>query len=122
MSETTEFRTSYYAQGYARASLANISVALKCYRGAAKNPQWRDVDAGGYRWVRGTNIAHADFAPDMYSTLCYIEADTSQISRMLQARRSSGAGKLYYTIEYDVILLFGLTELKAQVAWQEQVR
>jgi hypothetical protein len=59
---------------------------------------------------------------DMYSTLCHIEADLSQMCRTLKPRRSSGAGKLYYSIDYDVVLLFGLTELKAQIAWEEQVR
>ena len=28
---------------------------------------------------------------------------------------------MYYEVDYDIILLFGTTELKAQVAWKENV-
>jgi len=35
-------------------------------------------------------------------------------------RKSSGKGT-YYCLEYDIILLFGLTELEAMVAWKEEV-
>ena len=30
-------------------------------------------------------------------------------------------GKTYYRLDYDVILIFGLTELKAQIGWLEKV-
>jgi hypothetical protein len=58
----------------------------------------------------------------MYATICYIGANTSQISKNLKPRLSSGAGRIYYALELEVILLFGLTELKAQIAWKEEVR
>ena len=64
--------------------------------------------------------AHTDML-DMYPTLCYIGADTSQMSKKLQLRRSKETGNIYYILEFDVVLLFGLTELKAQIAWQEEV-
>jgi hypothetical protein len=121
VSEAKEFRKPYYLEAYDRSGLAHVSVVLKCYRGTSTNPRWRNDDAGVFR-TRVVNPAHADAMLDMYSTLCYIEADTSQICRTLKPRRSSGAGRPYYSIHYDVIVLFGLTELKAQIAWQEQVR
>jgi hypothetical protein len=30
-------------------------------------------------------------------------------------------GRLFYKANFDIILLFGLTELKAQVCWKEKV-
>jgi hypothetical protein len=63
----------------------------------------------------------ADLTLVMYQTLCYIGADTSDISRNLEPRRSPGTGKLYYRMKFDIVLLFGLTEFKAQIAWDEQV-
>lgn len=30
-------------------------------------------------------------------------------------------GANYYTLNFDVVLLFGLTELKAQIAWKQNV-
>jgi hypothetical protein len=35
-------------------------------------------------------------------------------------RKYSGKGT-YYHLDYDIILLFGLTELEAMVAWKEEV-
>ena len=43
---------------------------------------------------------------------------------MKQSIRPRGRRKArnkFLVVEYDVILLFGLTELKAQIAWTENV-
>ncbi|KAE9395088.1 hypothetical protein BT96DRAFT_923111 [Gymnopus androsaceus JB14] len=53
----------------------------------------------------------------MYSTACTVTADISQVSP--KRLRNPRNGLIYYETEYDVILLFGLTELKAQIAWKE---
>ena len=51
-----------------------------------------------------------------YSKLCTIEADLSLvIQRKVKGFRS------YYTVHFDIVLLFGMTELKAQIAWKENV-
>jgi hypothetical protein len=58
----------------------------------------------------------------MFSVLCIVTADTSELASNLRARRSINNMPPYYRIKCDVILLFGLTELKAQIAWMEDVR
>jgi hypothetical protein len=55
-----------------------------------------------------------------YTELCTIEVDLSQFP-LSPRLRSSGQG-IIYRVEYDVVLLFGLTELKAMLAWKENVR
>ena len=45
----------------------------------------------------------------------------SQMVRALKPQRGDG-GVIYYQQDYDIILLFGLTELKAQISWIEDVR
>ena len=52
---------------------------------------------------------------------CRIVAHTSVAAAALLPR-TSPEGELYYRFEYDVILLFGLTELQAQISWLENVR
>ena len=47
-----------------------------------------------------------------------MEADLSQAILILP--KATGEGDLYEVI-FDFILLFGMTELKAQVAWTENV-
>ena len=50
--------------------------------------------------------------------LCNIRADLS--TAPYQTESKSGE-KMYYTRKFDVILLVGLTELKAQIAWIDAV-
>lgn len=57
----------------------------------------------------------------MYSTLCHVEADTSALSAGLNAQPRRKNRQAYYKMEYDIILSFGLTELKAQICWKERV-
>ena len=39
---------------------------------------------------------------------------------MFTIPKFTGKGS-YYRVDYDVILLFGVTELQAQIAWKENV-
>ena len=54
----------------------------------------------------------------MYSTVCTIEVDLSKLSSSLVPQESED-GKVYYEAGYEVALLFGLTELKAQLCWED---
>jgi hypothetical protein len=54
-----------------------------------------------------------------FSTLCNVSADTSRVIKTMQI---GPGGRPYYVQSYDIILLFGLTELKAQISWIENVR
>ena len=51
--------------------------------------------------------------------LCTIEADHSRVPS-LPRRKVTGKGS-YYKVKFDIVLLFGMTELKAQMAWKENV-
>jgi hypothetical protein len=55
-----------------------------------------------------------------YTKLCLIEADLSHLP-LSRLRKYSGEGH-FYRCEYEIVLLFGLTELKAMIAWKENVR
>ena len=56
---------------------------------------------------------------EAYSTLCEVVADTSGMVGSLKPRK--GAGGIYYRQSYSIALLLGLTELKAQICWDENV-
>jgi hypothetical protein len=51
--------------------------------------------------------------------LCTIEADLSRVP-LLPIPKARGKGS-FYRVDYEIILLFGMTELKAQLAWKENV-
>ena len=57
---------------------------------------------------------------DNYSPVCTVVADTSSIPEA-ETTQHSPDGLQYYRKEFDIILLFGMTELKAQLAWTENV-
>jgi len=99
VSESEEFRRSYHRE-LNTPSCRSISSEIKCYRGLSKDPQWTDIE------------------PDMFSTMCTVKADVGELVKTLHPQRGL-TGDLYYQLGFDIILIFGLTELKAQLAWME---
>ncbi|KAL1700716.1 hypothetical protein EV121DRAFT_213593 [Schizophyllum commune] len=105
VTETQEFKLSmielYEAWGpYQRYT---IDAPIQVYRGSIRHPLWTDIDSHNF------------------SVLCTVKADvTSAVSRL--APRCRADGRTYYQLEYEVVLLFGLTELKAQLRWFANVR
>lgn len=52
--------------------------------------------------------------------MCAVTANTSKLVWSLEEKEAADEG-VYYKMHYDVILLFGLTELKAQISWMHEV-
>ncbi|EIM82800.1 uncharacterized protein STEHIDRAFT_160426 [Stereum hirsutum FP-91666 SS1] len=73
------------------------AITVLCYKGSGA-VQWTDIE------------------PNKFSALCTISAD---LSRVPKVRRRSRLGTPYYCLEYEVVLSFGLTELKAHISWME---
>jgi len=100
VSKDKEFTSHFGRPAWDIHLLENIKADIMCYRGISPNPQWVDTE------------------PDMFSTLCTVTADTRQMANLLQPHYGMD-GVLYYRLDYKVVLLFGLTELKAQISWME---
>ncbi|PPR01379.1 hypothetical protein CVT24_006217 [Panaeolus cyanescens] len=99
VSEVTEFRRARFCEAESREDFKSLSVSVWCYRGTILEPKWADVDTKNY----------AEF--------CKFEFDASDLP--LQLRTGPGGGRNYYRVDYESVLLFGLTELKAFIAWKE---
>jgi len=54
----------------------------------------------------------------MFSVVCTVTADTSRVARTITSNRGV-SGNQYYRQDFNIILMFGLTELKAQISWME---
>ena len=65
---------------------------------------------------------HSDLVKNAasFSTIFVICADLSMATEEL-VRKKNPSGKIYYELVYDVIVYFGLTEIKAELAWQTKV-
>ncbi|KAK0212127.1 hypothetical protein DFS33DRAFT_1389182 [Desarmillaria ectypa] len=94
--EATEFRHTYHMYSEDLEDLASISDDLICYRGSKKDPRWMNTDEA------------------MYKILYTITANTQQAAKTLKPQRGRN-GRTFYKLDYDVVLLFGLTELQACV-------
>jgi len=63
---------------------------------------------------------NTNITTDHYDKLCTIEANLSKVpTRRIKNLKTK---TYYYRIGFEVILLFGLTELQAQLAWKAEVR
>ncbi|KAG2073742.1 hypothetical protein BDR04DRAFT_1127075 [Suillus decipiens] len=102
VSETKEFSKNFITEVVDRSGCDMITTEIVCYRGDSPNPRWTDSE------------------PGMFSTLCNVHADTSKVARTISPRRGY-AGLQFYRQEFSIILMFGLTELQAQLSWKEDV-
>ena len=126
MTEAKEFRKPYFCESENKDKLKHVSISIWCYRGAVPEPRWKDVDAGAFSsFPAGSSSfflpADVTMDTDNYAKICSIEVDLSHIS-LIPRYKGNGERGQYFRLDYDLVLLFGLTELKAQVAWKEGVR
>lgn len=57
---------------------------------------------------------------DNFERACVVVVDTT-VARKALVEQKNIFWMTYYQLEYDVILHFGNTEFKAQIAWKEDV-
>ncbi|KAF8632108.1 hypothetical protein AX15_002039 [Amanita polypyramis BW_CC] len=102
--EEREFRRSFFTEYTQKAfrALSTKEVTIKCYR---------DRKNGAPAWI--------DTTPERFVDLCVVIADMSGVKKSIRPRANPKSGAVYYHLYFDVVLLFGLTELKAQIAWKE---
>ena len=59
--------------------------------------------------------------PEDFSTLCFVRADLSPLTASARGMTGEG-GKKYWTIVFSIEIHFGLTEFKARIKWNDDVR
>ena len=62
------------------------------------------------------------FFLELYSELCTIEVDISHLWRTSNVQTMSKNSGVYYKVCYELVMLFGGTEIEAQLCWKENVR
>ncbi|KAJ8585555.1 hypothetical protein M405DRAFT_745130 [Rhizopogon salebrosus TDB-379] len=102
VSELREFRKPFQFTQKSRHSTNTVNIM--CYKGDLQDPKWLDIEGSSF------------------STLCTIHPDLSELSRTLSPQKSAIDQSDYYRIDFEVIILFGQTELKAQISWKYKVR
>jgi len=95
-----------------------ISVMIVKYTGTLVSPEWCDVEPGRVFRFPPHSVKSTQSQKDKFETLCHVNADLSTAS---YTSKLNAAGKTGYKREYDVVLLVGLTELKARIEWIDSV-
>ncbi|CDO71998.1 hypothetical protein BN946_scf184943.g33 [Trametes cinnabarina] len=96
--EQEEISESYHLESPHATGLSSVSAEIIGYRGGKQSPRWMDVE------------------PECFNTLCTIFADTSKVRKLPCVGKG---GVVYFIQKFDVVLMCGLTELKAQIRWTE---
>ncbi|KAF8652562.1 hypothetical protein AX16_004345 [Volvariella volvacea WC 439] len=101
VSETQELK---YRLSSLRESPMGVVIEGKiyCYRGESSSPQWI---------IKGPSSE--------WEVMCTVVADSPSLSSVARKETNYYTGKTYYKVEFEVILLFGLAEFKAQISWKE---
>ncbi|KAF9449853.1 hypothetical protein P691DRAFT_790221 [Macrolepiota fuliginosa MF-IS2] len=101
VSESQEFRSHFFREAPDKSSLGKGSrVRITCHRGSGPCPEFVDQDASNFY--------------DVFK----IRADLSGVIKNLKPQ-TGAKGKQYFRLDFDIIVLFGVTEFKAQYAWKE---
>ena len=123
MLENKEFRQSYFRESQTRNDFKDVTISVWCYKGPlSEPPMWRDVNTGSYTpfisfpTSRNWRLSRAD----KYVKIWTIKLDLSHVNSSPLSRSDEEQGN-YYRIDYDVVFLFGRTNLKVQLAWKENV-
>ncbi|KAF5317127.1 hypothetical protein D9611_003509 [Ephemerocybe angulata] len=101
VSETKEFAKDFHISKKSIGKLTTANVSVWAYRGDIVTPQWKDVDE------------------DNYTKLCSIEVDLKHLASIADQFKRNGPEGPFYRLHYKLILLFGLSELKAVFSWKE---
>ncbi|PCH36683.1 hypothetical protein WOLCODRAFT_157381 [Wolfiporia cocos MD-104 SS10] len=97
MQENKEISRAYYVEADSRRELRSVAVDITSFRGKSQEPRWLDVECASY------------------SMLCTVHGDTTRVQKV----KKKGARGEFFVLKYNVILICGLTELKAQISWIE---
>ncbi|KAJ8585554.1 hypothetical protein M405DRAFT_865328 [Rhizopogon salebrosus TDB-379] len=102
VSQLHEFRKSFHFYTKSRPACGSCRVDIMCYEGDLQEPKWIDVERSSF------------------STRCTIYPDLSELSQTLHPKKSGLDQSRYYEIDFEVIILFGQPELRAQVSWKHK--
>lgn len=94
------------------------SYSVIKYTGAQNSPRWTDVEQGTVFGSSNDFFEGHQSQADKFEKLCKVRAD---ISTAPHETKRNKTGNTCCTRDFEVILLVGFTELKAQIAWIDSV-
>ena len=96
----------------------DIMVEIIKYDGGRKEPQWMDVQQSMTFCSMVICELGTHSPKGKFEVLCHVAASLSGAPCELERGRF---GKMCYIRTFDVVLLVGLTELKAEIRWFDTI-
>ena len=120
--EQMEFRDSFMESISNVSDLGMVRASYTYYRSKLSKPEWLDDDACSLAFFSSSVISFwlGKKNAASLSTIFEVHADLSMVTEELVWKKNP-SGKTYYKLEYNVIVYFRLTEIKAEVGWQTEV-
>lgn len=109
---------SYWQELASKADFKNSSTSVWCYRGLNPEPRWIDIDTSkclSSLYPLQRTVLSCDRVEN-YTKLFTIDIDLSH-APLREYKKGNGGGTVF-VLCYEIVLIFGLTELKVQVAWK----
>ena len=119
LGEQTEIRDSFSLAESRLADFGIQTVRLMCYRGSLSDIKWVDQDPCELFSFYSLHLVLMWSISAAFSTFCIIRADLSKATKDLITKNAGG--RVYYQLDYDVIILLGLTEPQAYLGWKTRV-
>ncbi|KAJ3738778.1 hypothetical protein DFH05DRAFT_1553084 [Lentinula detonsa] len=120
ITQAQEFRQSFqYTTSY---RLRNISENILAYQGIDNNPSWIDVDPGAYLKIHANKpslVSISTFQRCIPLLAQLLPMFQRLLRRFLHLKTRQASCITIHRLNFDIVLLFGLTELQAQIAWKE---
>lgn len=94
-----------------------VLAKITKYDGKEKEPGWMDIERGAtFDSVLQSVHSTLTIQKDRFKTLCHVVADISSAPCRCKVGIS---GKMCFIRQFDVVLMVGLTELKASIRWED---
>ena len=125
MPETNEIRRGHYWEFTSSEDLSSAKSYVYCYRGIVADAAFMDTDPGKTR-NKASSLCRVllifFLRLELYSKLCTIEVDLSHLWNTSSVQTVETGSGVYYKVDYELVMLFGGTEIEAQLCWTENVR
>jgi len=118
--ENREFhRSDLQMTSPTRSGASSLTVTLWAYRGDMEPPTWIDEDPGLFSMTPLPISGCLNLITENFTKLCLVQAN---VSHLPMSAKTNTSGKTYYQSPmFSIVLLFGFTEIQAQIAWTEKV-
>ena len=97
-------------------------MEIYCYRGIVADMSFMDTNPGEISKKSIIILLISILNLELYTKLCTIEVDLSHLRNTSDVHTVGKSSEVHYVVDFDLVMLFGGTEIEVQLCWKEKVR